>query len=187
MGPCTIEKLEPKPDFDLFSFLDLCQETRLEGNVMKRLGELWDQWFDKLSCYKVVCGKISYLLVWLPEEVETLVDDIWKKTPSEGYFANMLAQYLCMQVVNELIPQVETVGCAPAPRPTESLRQVLADFDLGYHEEMDVLNRRFAVVTFYPFRGGCEICHLQPQCPKGNGEKGSSVLLPGYEQQGAGA
>ena len=44
-----------------------------------------------------------------------------------------------------------------------------------------VLNRRFAVVTFYPFRGGCEICHLQAHCPKGNGETGTSVLLPGYE------
>lgn len=183
MSACDIEKMDPQPDFDLFSFLELCQETRLEGDVMTSLGELWDQWVPKLSCYKIACGKISYLVVWLPEEVEEYVDEVWKKTPSEGYFSNMLAQYLCMQVIKDLIPQVEAVGCAPAPRPTEALKSALAGFELGYHDEMDVLNRRFAVVTFYPFRGGCEICHLQPQCPKGNGEEGSTVLLPGFEQR----
>ncbi|MDO5537237.1 MAG: hypothetical protein Q4F72_06880, partial [Desulfovibrionaceae bacterium] len=150
---------------------------------MKRLGDLWDQWLPTLSVYKMVCGKISYLLVWLPEEVEELVDRTWKDSPSDGFFANTLAQYMCMQAVNEMIPQVETVGCAPAPRPTESLRDALKDFDLSYSEEMDVLTRRFAVVTFYPFRGGCEICHLQKHCPKGNGETGTSVVLPGFEKR----
>ncbi len=183
MSACTVEKLECCPQFDLFGFMERAQESRLEGPAMTRLGDLWEQWVPKLSTYHITCGKISYILVWLPEEVEELVDEGWKDRPSDGFFANTLAQYLVMQAINELIPQVENVGCAPAPRPTEALRDALKDFDLAYSEEMDVLNRRFAVVTFYPFRGGCEICNLQKHCPKGNGETGSSVVLPGWEQR----
>ena len=42
---------------------------------------------------------------------------------------------------------------------------------------------RFALVTHYPFKGGCEICHLQSNCPKGQGKsEAASVVLPGYEQ-----
>ncbi len=182
MGACSVEKLECTPEFDMMGFMELSQETRVDGKVMNKMTTLWDEWLKKLSVYKVVCGKISYLLVWLPEEVETYVDETWDKTPSEGYLANSLAQYLCMQSVNSLIPQVETVGCAPAPKPTESLREALADFDLCYRDDLDVLSRRFAVVTFFPFRGGCEICHLQKHCPKGNGDSDSTVVLPGYER-----
>ena len=33
------------------------------------------------------------------------------------------------------------------------------------------------------FKGGCEICHLQSNCPKGQGKsEAASVVLPGYEQ-----
>ena len=41
------------------------------------------------------------------------------------------------------------------------------------------LARRYAVVTHYPYRGGCEICTLQQQCPKSGGDM--TVTLPGYE------
>lgn len=181
MSACNLEKLDVDPCFDMVGFMELSQESRLDGKVMDRLGTLWEEWHKKLSVYKVTCGKIAYLVAWLPEEVEIYVDETWDKTPSEGYLSNSLAQYLIMQSVNALLPQVETVGCAPAPRPTESLKEALQDFELRYREDLAVLNRRFAVVTFYPFRGGCEICHLQAHCPKGNGETGTSVLLPGYE------
>lgn len=182
MGACTVEKLECTPEFDMIGFMELSQENRIDGKVMQTLTRLWEDWQTKLSVCKLVCGKISYLLVWLPEEVETYVDETWDKTPSEGYLANSLAQYLCMQSVNTILPQVEDVGCAPAPRPTASLKEALAEFDLAYREDIEVLNRRFAVVTFYPFRGGCEICHLQPHCPKGNGDSDSTIVLPGYEK-----
>ena len=97
MGACSVEKLECTPEFDMMGFMELSQETRVDGKVMNKMTTLWDEWLKKLSVYKVVCGKISYLLVWLPEEVETYVDETWDKTPSEGYLANSLAQYLCMQ------------------------------------------------------------------------------------------
>ena len=100
MGACSVEKLECTPEFDMMGFMELSQETRVDGKVMNKMTTLWDEWLKKLSVYKVVCGKISYLLVWLPEEVETYVDETWDKTPSEGYLANSLAQYMCMQSVS---------------------------------------------------------------------------------------
>ena len=121
----TCERLETQADFDMIGFMELSKETELSGPVMDRIVELWDRWFQMLSVYKITCGKITYLAVWLPEEVETYIDETWDKTPSEGFLANSLAQFMCMQVVNDLMPQVSVEGCAPAPRPTESLRRAL--------------------------------------------------------------
>lgn len=93
---------------------------------------------------------------------------------------------MCMSAVQEVLPQVEDAGCAPAPRPTEALREALSGLGLEYCEDAPTLNRRFALVTHYPFKGGCEICHLQSNCPKGQGKsEAASVVLPGYER-GAG-
>ena len=52
-----------------------------------------------------------------------------------------------------------------------------------YSNDKDpILSRRYAVVTHYPFKGGCEICVLQSNCPKGQGQmEATSVVLPGYE------
>ena len=182
----TCERLETQADFDMIGFMELSKETELSGPVMDRIVELWDRWFQMLSVYKITCGKITYLAVWLPEEVETYIDETWDKTPSEGFLANSLAQFMCMQVVNDLMPQVSVEGCAPAPRPTESLRRALESFGLKYREDLPVLERRFAVVTLYPFRGGCEICYLHKACPKGSGsgDADQSVVLPGYETTG---
>lgn len=183
VGESSVEKLDVTLNFDLMGFMDQCEESRLEGDLVARLEGLWKEWKDLLSVNKVTCGKISYLVIWLPEAVETAIDDLWDRSPSEGYLANSLAQYMCMQAVGELLPGVELSGCAPAPRPTASLREALAGIGLSYREDMPVLSRRFAVVTLYPFRGGCEICYLQKDCPKGSGsmDESGTVTLPGYE------
>ena len=63
--------------------------------------------------------------------------------------------------------------------------QDLSGLGLPYKsEDSSLLSRRYAVVTHYPFRGGCEICHMQSHCPKGQGQAESAgVLLPGYERE----
>ena len=83
----------------------------------------------------------------------------------------------------ELLDHAGTpLGCAPSPRPTETLREALASLGIEYREMFGTLTRRYAVVTHYPFKGGCEICHLQAQCPKGQGQaEAPSILLPGHE------
>ena len=53
---------------------------------------------------------------------------------------------------------VKVFSCAPAPRPTEALREALSGLGLEYREDAPTLNRRFALVTHYPFKGGCLGC-----------------------------
>ena len=184
MSQTSIAEHHIRPYFDMEAFMVMSRETRLGGAALERLVELWGQWLEQLKVREVKAGKISYLAVWLPESVEEFVDEAWGKSPSEGYLDNNLAQFLCMSAVQELLPQVEDAGCAPSPRPTEALREALAGLGLAYRENSPTLSRRYAVVTHYPFRGGCEICHMQAHCPKGQGQAESAgVLLPGYERE----
>ena len=180
----TLREHEIRPYFNMEGFMEMSHETRLGGAVLERLVALWGEWLPTLRVCEIVAGKISYLAVWLPESVEKTVDAAWEKSASDGFMVNSLAQYMCMAAVQEMLPQVEEGGCAPSPRPTESLCAALASQGLFYRKDTPILEARYAVVTHYPFRGGCEICHLQAQCPKGQGQaESASVLLPGYERE----
>ncbi len=184
MNKYTIEKVEVNPYFDLELIMRTSQETRMGGNVLERLAALWEDWNKKTHVRKVDTGKIKYLVVWLSEDVEEAIDTAWAESPSQAYLDNALAQSMCMGVVHEIMPEVEDAGCAPAPRPTDTLRAALEEAGIPYKDDSPVLSRRFAVVTHYPFKGGCEICHLQENCPKGQGQAGAaSVVLPGYERE----
>ena len=188
VGETRITRQEVVPYFDMEGFMVMSQESRLGGATLERLIKLWGEWLPRLEVREIAAGAISYLAVWLPEDVEQQVDAAWEKSPSDGWQDNNLAQFLCMAAVRELLPQVEDAGCAPAPRPTEALKAALAELGLHYKEGAATLDRRFAVVTHFPFKGGCEICHLQGQCPKGQGQsQAASVLLPGYERDGGNA
>ncbi|MDR3319449.1 MAG: hypothetical protein LBS77_00415 [Desulfovibrio sp.] len=168
------------------AYLALSQELRLGGAVAEHLINLWEQWLPILQVCEVRGEKISWLVVWLPESVENQVDESWKSSPSEGWLVNSLARFMCASAVQELLPEVEEVHCAPSPRPTQTLREALDKLGVPYKEGAAILSRRYAMVTLYPYLGGCEICHLQNQCPKGQGKGESlSVVLPGYEKTNA--
>lgn len=178
------ENLYARPEFDLEEFMNLSQETRLSQEALAGLGDLWEKWHASLKTVHIKAGRDSWLAIWLPEEVESEVDEAWRKSPGEGYLINSLAQYLCMAAVNSLLPQIVDAGCAPCPAPDIKLKQALDEIGLGQPggEDLSVL-RRYAILTHYPFRGGCEICALQADCPKHKGEQGfASVVLPGYER-----
>ena len=185
MSETSIAERQIQPYFDMEAFMNMSRETRLGGAVLERLVKLWGEWLPELKAYEVGTGKISYLAIWLPESVEQAVDEAWGKSPSDGFLINNLAQFLCMAAVQEFLPEVEDGGCAPSPRPTSALREALAGLGLPYKsEESSLLSRRYAVVTPFPFRGGCEICHMQSHCPKGQGQtESASILLPGYERE----
>ena len=170
----TQEILPVKPVFDMELMLGLLQETRLGGQVMENLADAWERWLPHLHVMKLDTGKIRYLLVWLDEDVETEVDETWGKSATDGFRLNALAQTMCMCAVHQAEPEVEEAGCAPAPKPTESLRHALAAEGVPYQEDGPTLSRRYAVLTHFPFRGACDICFLQPDCPKANGSRDSS-------------
>ncbi|AAS95654.1 hypothetical protein [Nitratidesulfovibrio vulgaris] len=184
MSEHTSEAISIQPYFDIELLMSTCQETRIGGDVMKRLAQRWEAWLPSLNVRRIDTGKIQYLAVWLDASVEDEVDRAWEEAPSDAFIINALAQTMCMSVVHEVLPEIEDAGCAPAPKPTEKLRAAMAAEGVPYNE-VGNLTRRYAVVTHYPFKGGCEICHLQSDCPKGQGQAGapSSLVLPGYERE----
>lgn len=184
MSETTITEQQLKPYFDMEEFMALSQEKRLGGAVLERLLDQWEAWQPRLRACRITSGGASWLAVWLPEEVETAVDEAWAQSPSDGFLLNTLAQYLCMSAIQDRLPQVAAGGCAPSPKPTSELRTVLAELGLPYKgEDSALLGRRYAVLTYFPFKGGCEVCHMRPLCPKGQGRgENASIVLPGHER-----
>lgn len=169
------------PSFDIEEFMHFSKETRLESDMLENLLTLWEQWVAKLNCQKIESGKKSWVALWLPEEIEIAVDETWQNTPSQGYLMNSLALYLCMSAVQELIPQTADSGCAPMPKPDSALKNQLAS--LGIADKDGSIKKRYAIITYYPFKGGCEICGLSDQCPKNTTDSNfETILLKGYER-----
>lgn len=170
--------IEVRPEFELEEFMNFSHESRIDSEAMEALGNYWDKWQTSLAGYQIKGPKKSWVAVWLPENVEQEIDQAWAESPSRGYFLNCLAQYLCMASIEALLPQTVAGGCAPAPRPDKHLRQGLVA--LGAADEEGKISRRYAVVTYYPFAGGCEACALSDSCPKDAGPSFASVVLPGH-------
>lgn len=169
-----------RPEFDLEEFMNFAHESRISNEALQHLLSLWEDWSASLNAREIKNGKNSWLALWLPEEIESKVDEIWDKSPGEGFLINSLAQYLCMSAVNDLLPEIGDGGCAPAPRPHPDLARGLEEIGLG--QMGPALARRYAIVTYFPFRGGCEICNLQEDCPRNLGEPAfATVTLPGHE------
>lgn len=176
------EKVEP--GFDLEEFMTFSRESRLQGGTLENLMLLWEKWLADLKVRRIGKGSNSWLAIWLPEAVEKEVDEAWARSPGEGFLVNNLAQYMCMAAVGELLPQTAEGGCAPSPKSSGALAGALAEAGLEYAD--GTLKRRYGVLTYYPFKGGCEICGLRENCPRANGgESMASVILPGHER-GAG-
>jgi hypothetical protein len=179
MARHSIQPLAAAPEFDLELLMNTCQETRISGDILDTLNDAWQRWLPLAHAGRIESDGESYLLVWLEKAVEDEVDDTWGRTPSEGLIVNALAQVMCMGLVHSLLPQVEEMGCAPAPAPTLALAEALEEAGAPYLRMGEPgLARRYAVVTRYPYKGGCEMCALKERCPK-NG--GMSITLPGHE------
>jgi hypothetical protein len=183
MTDYSAKDCEVAPYFDLELLMSVSQETRIDHEAMEALSDAWDRWLPHARARHIETPKGGYLLAWLDESVEDDVDDMWEERPSEAFLFNALAQVMCMGIVHSLLPEVEAAGCAPAPRPTDELADALEAEGVPYLVMGEPgLARRFAVVTPYPFRGGCELCVLRKDCPKAGGGKDHSVTLPGYER-----
>ncbi len=178
----TLTPLSAEPPFDLELFMTTSQETRVGADLMARVSDFWDHWLPHAKALRIDADDRGYLLAWLEPEVEEAVDDAWEDTPSEAFFINALAQVMLMGLVHSLLPEVESMGCAPAPKPTPGLAEALFEAGVPYAEPGEPpLARRYAVLTPYPFKGGCEVCALVSNCPKAAGAGPHSVVLPGHE------
>ena len=169
------------PYFNLELFLQTCEEPRLPGAEMEAMFELWEEWARQLETRQVSVNGSAHLAVWLRESVEAEIDEAWAASPAMGFRKHALAQTMCMCAVQEFVPEVEDMGCAPLPRPTAELAAALAQEGLPCKSaDALILGRRYAVVTAHPFRGGCESCSVQKNCPRTSGGP-HTVTLPGHE------
>lgn len=184
MAEISITHPEASPAFDMEEFMNFARETRIASATLEKLVDIWENWQSRLQTARIQHDKNSWLAIWLPVEIEDAVDKAWENSPGEGYLINSLAQYMCMAAVGALLPQTIDGGCAPSPEPAAPLVEGLARLGLAQPGKRELsLNRRFAVLTHYPYRGGCEICALRENCPKAqSGESYASVVLPGYER-----
>jgi hypothetical protein len=163
-----------QPYFDIELFLQTANETRLGRSDMDTCLSLWEEWTKCLSCKEVADNAKTYLAMWLSSDVENTVETAWKKSPSEGFRLNALAQTLSMCAVQELIPEIEDIGCAPFPHASPTLASAISEAGLpartGAGGGLE-FGRNFAMVTRYPFSGGCEVCSLLSSCPRaGSGD-----------------
>ena len=183
MASAACEQLSLTIPFDLELFLLTSQERRIGGAVMEKMVTAWQEWSRHCTASRLHADGRNYLRVWLDEEVERAVDEAWGASPSGGFQLNALAQTLCMATVRAVVPEIVDAGCAPAPRPGPGLKKALAAAGAPYAGDGPALSRRYAVLTPMPFKGGCEICAMRADCPKGNAAGGEafSVLLPGHE------
>lgn len=181
MNQPEIMQIPVQPYFELEDFMNFAHETRISTAALESFASLWDIWQEKLLALRIKSGSDSWLAIWLPEEVEQSIDAAWQKSPGEGLLLNNLAQYMCMSALGQLMPQVEELGCAPVPARNAVLSAILVDKGLASASDTQ-LSRRFAVLTHYPFRGGCEACALSANCPKLRGGDFEQVILPGHER-----
>ncbi len=182
MSELITEDLSVEPFLDLEEFMNFSQESRLDGENFESLEELWKKWLPLWQIKNLKHDKNSWLAVCLPEAMESLVDKAWEDAPGKAYLIHNLAQFMCMAAIQELIPQTAEGACAPAPKATPECLKTLTQ-DGFFKEGSSIPSRRYAVFTYYPFRGGCEICTLREQCPKGSGgAEYASIVLPGHEK-----
>lgn len=184
MTKVSIEKLQVEPYFDLEFFLSTSQETRIGGDTMERISQTWERWLAYAYAFKLTASGREYLLVWLDGVIEDEVDSMWDKAPADAFLFNALAQVMCMGLIHALLPEVEDAGCAPAPYVTDDLCLALEQTGVPYSIPGEPgLVKRYAVVTYMPFKGGCEICALRSGCPRASGCKSVplSIELPGFK------
>jgi hypothetical protein len=163
-GGMPIEELALNPVFDLELFMILSQNKRLDAPTAAIADECWVQWRDRMRGVRLGPEKGGYLLVWLDESVEREVNKAWDDSPSRAFTMNSVAQSMLMAAIRDLVPEVAAGGCAPVPQPTPALKKALKELGVAWSDSA-ALERQYAMLTPFPFKGGCAICFLNDTCP----------------------
>lgn len=168
MSEVKVIPVQPKPEFDLMYFMEVCGETRMKHDLMERLEDAWMDWKDRLHAVKLVPSTSSnddgFLLIWLTEGVEEAVEDAWGESQEAGSYMHNLAITLVMSSAQSLIPEL-LEGCTPLPKPGKEVQDFLESRGLEWNANIGALNRQYAIYTPMPYQGGCEVCMQSSVCP----------------------
>lgn len=169
MSELQVKPLQATPSFDFMYFMEICGESRIEGDILDQLEEAWEDWKDRLHAFKLIPStekdEDGFLLIWLTEGVEDAVEKGWSQGEKQGMFFHNLAITLVMSAAQSLIPELNE-NCTPLPRPGAEVLEFMEKMKLEWNPQLGALNRQYAVYTPMPFRGGCEVCMQAHTCPK---------------------
>ena len=160
----SVSELDIQPEFDFSTFLFLAQVDEIGPQEMLSVLGTWEKWLPSLKVYQLGERK-GHVLVYLEKSVEDEVDGIWAQSPSEGFKHEAIAQTMIMGTLKALMPELGEKECAPVPEPTKPLRRTLEKIGIDL-QESGAMNRKYATLTPYPHRYGCERCHLKDSCIK---------------------
>ncbi|MDD4731316.1 MAG: hypothetical protein PHX58_05230 [Desulfovibrio sp.] len=166
MSDLTIEPVDVNPEFDIWLYSEISQETRLEQDLVEELAPRWERWKKHLNAKKLVNtkGGNAYLLLWLTKDVDSEVEGIWQDSPSLGMSFHNLAITMVMTAARHLIPELDEGQCAPLPKPGPAVQDAFDSLGLHWNAE-GTLDHQYAVYTHMPYKGGCAICFLSDSCP----------------------
>jgi hypothetical protein len=162
-----IKEIAVRPEFDMWQYCEISQETRIDHGLLEELEPRWKEWLSHLKAYTLEnrAGEGRFVLVFLGAEVEDVIDAAWGDAPSIGMALHNLAICMVMNSLQGLMPELADNRCAPIPRPGRGVIEAFARLGLTWREEGS-LDRKYAVFTPYPYAGGCEICCICETCPK---------------------
>lgn len=168
MSELKVTPVQPKPEFDVMYFLEVCGEPRLSQELLEQLETAWNDWKDRMAAFKLVPSMAKnddgFLFIYLNESVEDAVEKAWQESPENGMFFHNLAITLVMCSAQSLVPEL-LESCTPLPRPMSEVLDFFETSGLEWNEQIGSLNRQYAVYTPMPYRGGCEICMQSDTCP----------------------
>jgi len=168
MSKYEITPLTPMPEFDMMYFMEVAGETRVDQDVMEEFETFWDKWAsENLKAYELTNteGEGKFLLLYLDEEAENAIEGIWQDSPTHGLLFHAMGITMVMSAAQGFVPELSDGKCAPLPRPGEGVLNAFEELGLTWNDEGTV-NRKYAVLTPYPYTGGCEVCYLSSSCPK---------------------
>lgn len=174
-------RIEEQPlafEFTLEDFMILSRSKRVEHDTGDIIEQVLPAWGPHLHARRIITtdrgGETGYMLVWLDETVEAEVNQAWEQSPSRAFILNTLAQALLTAALRVAVPDIATQGatvCAPVPTPNKTLRAALKEAGVPWEEEA-MLARQYAMLTYAPFKGSCDICFVKADCPKLAYERG---------------
>lgn len=168
MGKYSITPLTPQPEFDIMYYMEIAGETRVDQDAMDEFGPFWDRWAkESLKAYELknTEGEGTFVLIYLDEAAEEVIEGIWQDSPTHGLLFHALGITMVMSAAQGFVPELADGQCAPLPRPGQGVLDAFAELGLTWNQE-GTINRKYAVLTPYPYNGGCEICYLSDNCPK---------------------
>jgi hypothetical protein len=163
----TLEKIQTQPEFDMEYYMEISGLMRIEQELAECLEKYWFKWQDELKAFKMEPTKKDaddgFLLVYLDTETESEVQRAFEENSHHGFAYHHLAITLVMCAAQSVMPEL-IGGCMPTPTPTREARKKFKKLGLEW-DEQGTINRTYIVLTPYPYKGGCEVCHSCDTCP----------------------